>query len=390
MSVNRYYIKKILQKTFIEKRRLLSSLDAGNAVSEGIHKAAASKKCPVDIKVFPLADGGEGTAQALIDGLNGINITQTVAGPAGRPVAASYGFIPAASTAVIEIAAAAGLPLMQPEDNPLYASTYGIGELIIDAVKKGARNFIIGLGGSATNDGGMGMLAALGYRFFDIHGNLCNQGAVSLKDVYTVDNALVLPELSKCHFNVACDVKNPLCGINGATYIYGPQKGLSAEQLGLIDAGMASYADAINISCNKHMENFPGAGAAGGLGFAFLSCLNSRLLPGAGYVMEMLGMKEELTDADWLVTGEGCLDAQSSMGKAPTSAALLAKSCNTHIKTLALAGSVNQESKKCHDFGIDAYFSILPSPMDLKDAMNPQTAGKNLSLVSEELFRLLL
>ena len=366
----------------------LTSMEAGAAIYEGI--LAAKPDATVVIK--PLADGGEGTTDALIQGLGGERIELTVTGPMGKPVSAYYGLLRdeagAPRLAVMEMATAAGITLVsEAEKNPLLASTYGVGEMITDAIHRGCREFIMGIGGSATNEGGIGMLQALGFHFFDKEGNPVGEGAKALGKVAKVCLATALPELSQCHFRVACDVTNPLCGENGATYIFGPQKGVTVDIREDLDKAMASYASQVAETVGANYMGAAGAGAAGGLGFACLSFLQAELTPGIDLILDAVGLEEELADADVVITGEGRLDHQTAMGKAPVGVAKLAKKHG--VKVIAFAGSVTEEAKACNEAGIDAYFPILRGITTLAEAMNPENAKANMKAAVEQVFRLL-
>lgn len=362
----------------------LSSMEAGRAARAGI--LAARPDASVTIK--PLADGGEGTADALIEGLGGSKIDITVTGPMGQPVQACYGYLDASSTAVIEMAAAAGITLVAPEErNPHIASTYGVGEMILDAAARGCRDFIIGIGGSVTNDGGIGMLKALGFRFLDKDGRDAGEGGQALGKIMSVDTGGRNPLLTGCRFQVACDVTNPLCGKNGATYIYGPQKGVTEDLLEQLDADMAHYAAVTAEALGSGHAVAKGAGAAGGLGFAFLSYLGAVLTPGVDLILDAVGLREELADADIVVTGEGRLDAQTAMGKAPAGVARLAKAYG--IKVIAFAGSVAKGASACNEAGIDAFFPVIRGVTTLEEAMKPDTARENMTAAVEQVFRLL-
>ena len=246
----------------------LSTFEAGKAASEGVKRVYPDAVTVIS----PIADGGEGTTEAIVSALGGEMHSITVSDPLGRPVKASYGYIPEAKTAVIEMSAAAGITLVSElERDPMKTSTYGVGEMILDAIKGGCRKFVIGIGGSATNDGGTGMLAALGFEFLKKDGSPIALGAKGLSELYEIRNGNVLPELSECSFRVACDVTNPLCGDNGCSAIYGPQKGAKAEDIPVMDGWLASYAQLTKKVFPDADAEYPGAGAAGGMGFAFLS-----------------------------------------------------------------------------------------------------------------------
>ena len=360
----------------------MTSMEAGRAIREGIRNVLPD----AEVIVKPLADGGEGTTEALVEGLGGEMAEVRVHGPLETPVDACYGIIRKTGTAIMEMAAAAGIILVGKDRRPLDATTYGVGEMIRDAVEKGCRNFIIGIGGSATNDGGIGMLTALGYEFLDAQGKAVGIGAGALKDVASIRTDHVLPELRECSFKIACDVTNPLCGTNGATYIYGPQKGVTEDLRDELDAAMAGYAQ-VTKTCigTDHMES-EGAGAAGGLGFAFLSYLHADLQPGIELVLEAVGMEKTMEGADLVFTGEGRLDGQSAMGKAPVGIAKLAKKHGA--KVVALAGAVIEGAEKCNDSGIDAFFPILRRIVTLDEAMDPGTARENMIRTTEQVIRL--
>ncbi len=362
----------------------LSSIEAGQAVKAGV--LAAHPDANVIIK--PLADGGEGTTDAFIEGLGGQRIDLTVTGPMGSPVSCYYGYLEKDKTAIIEMASASGITLVPAhQKNPLTASTRGVGEMIIHALEKGCRHFIIGIGGSATNDAGIGMLKALGYSFLDEQGLDVGEGAQALGKVASIDAKNRHPLLDDCQFRIACDVTNPLCGENGATYIYGPQKGVTEAQKESLDQDMAHFADVTETTLNCAYKNYPGAGAAGGLGFAFLSYLHASLSPGVELILDAIILSDALNGADIVVTGEGQLDRQTAMGKAPVGVAKLAKAHGA--KVLAFSGSVTKEAVACNQAGIDAFFPILRRIVTLEEAMDPSTARSNMTASVEQVFRLL-
>ena len=362
----------------------LSSIEAGQAVKAGV--LAAHPDANVIIK--PLADGGEGTPGAFIAGLGGQRIDLIVTGPMGFPVSCYYGYLEKDKTAIIEMASASGITLVPAhQKNPLTASTRGVGEMILHALEKGCRHFIIGIGGSATNDAGIGMLKALGYSFLDEQGLDVGEGAQALGKVASIDAKNRHPLLDDCQFRIACDVTNPLCGENGATYIYGPQKGVTEAQKDSLDQDMAHFADVTETTLNCAYKNYPGAGAAGGLGFAFLSYLHASLSPGVELILDAINLSDALNDADIVVTGEGQLDRQTAMGKAPVGVAKLAKAHGA--KVLAFSGSVTKEAVACNQAGIDAFFPILRRIVTLEEAMEPSTARSNMTASVEQVFRLL-
>lgn len=360
----------------------MTSMEAGNAVKKGILAA----KPDAEVVVKPLADGGEGTVDALIEGLGAKKIPVTVTGPLGEKVSCYYGFLEETKTAVMEMASAAGITLVTKKD-PLRASTYGVGEMIADALKRGCKNFMIGIGGSATNDGGIGMLKALGFEFFDEDGNDVGEGAAALAKIEVIQTENKNPLLSGAKFQIACDVKNPLCGKQGATYIFGSQKGVTEEQKSKVDEAMKHYADVTKESLGCDFADCEGAGAAGGLGYAFLSYLAGELIPGVELILQATGLEEKMKNADVVVTGEGRLDAQTVMGKAPVGVAALAKKYN--VKVIAFAGSVASEAKVCNRAGIDAFFPIVRGVTTLEEAMKKENAMENIAATAEQVFRLL-
>ncbi|MGN0154232.1 MAG: glycerate kinase [Lachnospiraceae bacterium] len=367
----------------------LSSIEAGNAVKNGILRVLPE----AEVMVKPLADGGEGTTEAVIEGLSGTKKILQVTGPLGKPVEACYGILPDGKTAVMEMAQAAGITLLREEErNAMDTTTYGVGEMIKDAIGNGCRRFIIGIGGSATNDGGIGMLEALGYSFLDTNGKPAGAGAKALSKIAGIDGSHAMPELSDCQFQIACDVTNPLCGVDGATYVYGLQKGLSLELFARVDADMKQYAhvaeaymESIQGGEQGRLYELPGTGAAGGLGFAFLCFLKGELVPGVDLILDATGLEKDMLDADIVITGEGQLDGQTAMGKAPMGVAKLAKQYG--CKVLGFAGSVTKEAVLCNEYGMDAYFPIVRGVTDLQLAM--EQAEENLEETVEQVFRLI-
>ena len=364
----------------------LSSIEAGMAIREGVLRA----KPDAEVIVKPLADGGEGTTDALIEGMNGERIDLTVTGPMHTPVNAHYGYLKDSNTAVMEMASAAGITLV-PDDakDPLLATSYGVGEMINHALQKGCRNFIIGIGGSATNDGGIGMLKALGVHFLDENDVDAGEGGQALAKVSRIDISGLNPLLREAHIQVACDVNNPLCGEIGSTYVYGPQKGVTENQKKQLDEDMAHFAQITSQALGTDYCNTPGAGAAGGLGFAFLSYLGATLTPGIELILNAVGLEQELSDADVVVTGVGRLAPHFTitMGKAPVGVAKLVK--KYHAKVIAFAGSVTKEAAACNKEGIDAFFPILRNVCTLAEAMDSATAKNNMTATAEQVFRLL-
>lgn len=361
----------------------LSTFESGAAVKEAAERVFGN----VQVKICPLADGGEGTVNAVVCGNGGKLCRAAVQGPLGQPVDAEYGV--AGDTAIIEMSAAAGITLIgEDERNPLLTTTYGVGELISYAIREnGCRKFIVGIGGSATNDGGVGMLSALGFKFLDREGREIPMGASGLASLDRIITDGAMPELAECEFHIACDVKNPLCGENGCSAIYGPQKGATKQMIKDMDSWLGHYAELTAKATGHDNRDLPGAGAAGGLGFAFVSYLGGALESGIGLVMREIGLERELSDADLVITGEGRLDSQSCMGKAPVGVAQAAKK---HGKTvIAFCGSAADDAALCNEYGIDAFFPIVQAPTTLADAMNKENAYRNLMATAEQTFRLI-
>ena len=350
----------------------LTSIEAGQAVKEGILQAFPH----AEVDISPLADGGEGTVDALCcDGVGEIE-RLSVLGPVGEAVSAKYGIL-SNGIGVIEIAEAAGLTLIPVEKrDPLYTTTYGVGELILDAVGKGCREFIIGLGGSGTNDGGVGMLTALGWQFTDRYGLPIATGAAGLKELCNIDHSCVRAELKQCRFRVACDVKNPLLGVNGCSAVFGPQKGASAQSVANMDRWMENYASVVKHHYPTAETMLPGGGAAGGMGFAFATFLGGSLEPGARIVAEVCDLERRIAECDIVITGEGCLDGQTAMGKGPIHIAQLGKKHGK--KVIAFAGCIGQNAEACLKEGVTAYYGILPEGMTKEAGMVKETAYRNL------------
>ncbi len=362
----------------------LSTYEVGSAAKEGVLRVFPTS----DITIFPLADGGEGTSDIIIEKNSGKRKKVSVLNPLGKKIVAEYGIIPHNNKAVIEMAAAAGITLIsENERNPMKTTTYGVGQMIADAIKNGCRSFLICIGGSATNDAGTGMLSALGFEFLDERGDKIPFGAAGLGKIKTIKTENALPELKDCDFTVACDVENPLCGEKGCSAIYGPQKGATSEMVAEMDAFMHHF-DNITKTVNKAADGrYPGCGAAGGLGYAFLYYLNATLKSGIKIVLEEIGLEEEIKNADIVITGEGRLDGQTAMGKAPIGVAQIAKKYNKPV--IAIAGGVTDDANACNNNGIDSFFSITPMPCSLSSAMEKATAKKNTTNTVEQIFRTL-
>jgi glycerate kinase len=401
----------------------LSAIEAGQAIAEGARAIYPQAR----IEIIPIADGGEGTAQALADATGGRIIEHTVTGPLGAPVKAFYALLGDGQTAVIEMAASAGLPLVAAEArNPRITTTYGVGELIHAALDAGCRHFIIGLGGSATNDGGAGMLQALGVRLLDRQGRELPYGGAALRRLHRISIEKLDARLQECTFDVACDVTNPLCGPEGASAIYGPQKGASPAMVEELDDALAHYAEIIERDLlqdpqtdrrnsplaqqslptssldlqeeyNKEKPNtssvfalgirvkdLPGAGAAGGMGAGLVAFLKARLRPGAQIVLEAVALEQHLSTANLVISAEGRLDGQTAYGKSVGAVAQLAK--RYHLPVLVLAGGLGENYQEVYQLGIDGLILIPDGPMTLEYAM--QHAYKLAREATERALRL--
>lgn len=363
----------------------LTTFESGKAVKEAVEEVYSDI---ISTIISPIADGGEGTVEAIVAANKGEFVKTTVRNPLGEVISATYGYVPKTKTAIIEMAAAAGITLIKDNQrNPMNTTTYGVGEMILHAISKGCRRFIIGIGGSATNDGGVGMLQALGFEFLDENGKQVVPGAKGLKDIVTIRNEKAAKELKECSFCVACDVKNVLCGNDGCSAIYGPQKGATPEMIKDMDLWLENYANLTKKAIPTSDANMPGTGAAGGMGFAFVSYLNATLESGIELVMKETELENYIKDADIVITGEGRLDGQSYMGKAPIGVAKLAKKYNKPV--IAFSGCVTDDAATCNEHGIDAFFPIVRKPCTLEDAMNIDNAYKNLKDTACQVFRLI-
>lgn len=362
----------------------LTTFMAGKAIKEAVKEVHQN----AEVIISPIADGGEGTVEAVISATFGEMVKLSVSNPLGNKTEATYGIIPGTKTAVIEMSAAAGITLIdEKERNPMDTTTFGVGEMFLDAISKGCRKFVVGIGGSATNDGGVGMLQALGFEFLDKDGNQVPFGAKGLKDIVKIKTENRVKELDECTFCVACDVKNVLCGENGCSEIYGPQKGATPEMIKDMDLWLENYAKLTKEIIPTSDANAPGTGAAGGMGFALMTFLNAKLESGIELVMRETGIEKHIADADLIITGEGRLDGQSYMGKAPVGVAKLAKKYNKPV--IAFSGAVTDDAVICNEHGIDAFFPILRKPCTLKEAMDTENAYKNLKDTAYQVMRLI-
>jgi glycerate kinase len=360
----------------------LTAAEAGLAIAQGV-QAVYPK---AEIEIVPIADGGEGTVQALVDATNGKIIQQTVTGPLGKPVPAFFGLMGDGSTAAIEMASCAGLPLVPPDQrDPRITTTYGVGELILAALDHGSRHFIIGIGGSATNDGGAGMAQALGAALLSRQGTQIARGGAALATLAHISTSTMDPRLQECTLEVACDVTNPLCGPTGASAVYGPQKGATPEMVEELDSALAHYAQIIEQDLGMSVREIPGAGAAGGLGAGLIAFLHATLRPGAQIVFEAIHLEERIRTANLVITAEGQIDAQTAYGKSVGSVAEIAKRYG--LPVLALAGSLGDNYRVVYELGVDAVATLPSGPMTLAFAM--ENAAWLLSDAAERACRLI-
>jgi glycerate kinase len=361
----------------------LSALQVSRAVDQGIRRALPG----VVTSLVPMADGGEGTAQALIDALGGSLVPAAVTGPVGERVTANWGFLADGVTAVIEMALASGLGLVPPEKrNPELATTYGTGELVRHALERGCRKFIIGVGDSATNDGGAGMAQALGARLLNAAGEEIAFGGAALEGLARIDVTGLDPRLADCDILLACDVDNPLCGPEGASCVYGPQKGASREMVARLDSALAHYADVIKRDLGIDIRDVPGAGAAGGLGAGLMVFLKARMQPGVEVIIRATGLVEHLKDAGLVFTGEGRIDSQTACGKTAVGVARRAKEFG--LPVIAIAAEIGAGYQIVYEHGIDTVFSIAPGPISL--SRSQKEASALTSDVAERAMRLFL
>lgn len=336
----------------------------------------------------PMADGGEGTVQSLVDAKDGQLITETVVNPLGNQTDAHYGLIDDGKVAVIEMAEASGIQYInQFTQNPYITTTFGTGQLIRSAINKGARTIIIGIGGSATNDGGAGMAQALGAHLLDADGEELQYGGAMLQKLDRIDISDMLPELNDVKVVIASDVTNPLTGPNGASHVFGPQKGANPEMVEFLDQALSHYAKILKRDLNKDIETVSGAGAAGGLGAGLLCFTNSQMRSGVEIVIDYSGLKEKVKDADVVITGEGQIDFQTKFGKTPIGVAKATKEVNPDATVIAVAGSIGEKISELYPLGIDAIFTCVPGVEELSQAI--QNTDKNLQQVAENIARLI-
>ena len=353
----------------------LSATEVAQAIEKGFREIFPDAQ----FVSVPVADGGEGTVEAMIAATQGRAVTSTVAGPLGDTVEAQWGISGDGQTAFIEMAAASGLALVPPElRNPLITTSYGTGELILQALESGVKNIIIGIGGSATNDGGAGMVQALGAKLCDANGADIGFGGGSLMSLNNIDIRHLDARLQTCSIRVACDVTNPLTGTSGASFIFGPQKGATEAMIRELDHNLAHFADVIKKSLRVDVKEVPGAGAAGGMGAALMAFLGAELRSGIEIVTQALNLEEHIHDCTLVVTGEGRLDSQSIHGKVPVGVASVAK--KYHKPVIGIAGSLTRDVGIVHQYGIDSVFSVLNRIGSLEEAF--RDAAENIYLTS--------
>lgn len=359
----------------------LTAWEAAEAMAAGVRRLWPQAL----VEMVPMADGGEGTVEALVRATGGTLREETVTGPLGDPVRASFGILGDGETAVIEMAAAAGLYLV-PEGrrDPRRTTTYGVGELIRAALAAGCRRLVIGIGGSATNDGGVGLAQALGARFTTAGGEEIGWGGGSLARLERIDLSSLDPRLKEVEVKVACDVDNPLCGPRGAAAVYGPQKGATPAMVAELDANLARLAAVIARDLGRNVADIPGAGAAGGLGAGLVAFLNATLMPGVEMVIQTVDLPARVRDADIVLTGEGKIDGQTAFGKTPAGVARVAKSAG--LPVVAIAGGIGDDVAPVYACGIDALYPLTPYPLSLQEAMG--RAGELLTLATERALRL--
>lgn len=360
----------------------LTAMEAARAMAQGIENADHD----AEVRCLPMADGGEGTARALVDATGGSMRAVPVHDPLGRPVEGHFGLLADGTTAVVETAEASGLALLEAKErNPLIASSYGTGELMLAAVRSGAKRIIVGLGGSATNDAGAGLLQALGVRLLDKNGNDLTHGGAALANLTTIDISTMDPALKNVAITAACDVTNPLTGPTGASAVFGPQKGASKDDVATLDAALAHFAQVIDSQLGVAVNDVPGAGAAGGIGAALKGFLNAEFRPGIAIVIEQSGLDAAAQWADVVFTGEGSIDFQTKFGKTPAGVAETAKRHGKPV--IAVAGHIGTGIDELHEVGIDAVFGIAPGAVSLSELL--ADAAANVTRTTEQIVRTL-
>ena len=361
----------------------ISGMNAAKAIEAGVKIVLPDS----ETILLPIADGGDGTLETLIDVMGGDIVSETISGPFGSKIKADWGALSNKKTAILEMARTSGLALINPKDlDPYKATTFGLGELISKAMDKGYREFIVGIGGSATNDAGAGLAQALGVRLLNASGKEIDLGGFNLKHLDSIDMSRIDPRVKESIFKVACDVDNPMCGPEGASTVYGPQKGASKEMITVLDNALQHFSHVVNRDMNKQIKHMPGAGAAGGLGGGMFAFLNASLKKGVDIVLDTVDFDQKLENADLVITGEGQIDFQTVFSKAPIGVAKASKAKN--IPVVGLSGSLGTNYELVHKHGIDAVFSITNSPMTLQESSD--NAYELISKASEEIMRSIL
>jgi len=356
----------------------LTATEAADAIEIGFRAVYPDAEY---VKV-PMADGGEGTVQSLVDATSGTIINQSVIGPMGDMVSGFFGILGDSRTAVVEMAAASGIHLVKPEERNIYlASSFGTGQLINAALDHGCDKLIIGLGGSATNDGGMGMMKALGGQFLDQSSAPLAPDVRALSQLARIDLQHLNPRLGKTEIVVACDVDNPLCGENGAARVFGPQKGATEEDIAVLDQALARYGDVLSNNTGRNIAVEPGAGAAGGMGAALIGLMDAVVKPGVDLVIGIVELAKSIVDADLVITGEGRIDSQTIHGKTPVGVAKIAKSHN--LPVICIAGSVEDDADIIHQLGIDEIYSVIEGDYDLTEVLIE--AGHKLTQAAQKI-----
>ncbi len=356
---------------------------AAAALARGVKRAAPD----AEVLCVPVADGGDGLVDVFLHALSGQEVRRNVTGPLWEDVSAAFCLVPDQKMAAIEMATASGLALLRPEQrNPLLTTTYGTGQLLAEALRMGARKLTIGIGGSATNDGGTGMACALGIRFLDDAGSEVKPNGGNLSRIRSIDDSRLMPEVRTACIEAACDVDNPLLGARGSAAVYAPQKGATPAQVAQLEAGLANLADCIERKYGLNVRDLPGAGAAGGMGAGLLAFLGAKLRKGIHLVFDAVGLEEKIRGADLVFTAEGQIDYQTRFGKAPAGVAELAQKYN--IPCIAIAGGIGEGVEELHATGISAIFTLCPGPVSLPDAMS--RGAEYMELVASQAMRLFL
>ena len=360
----------------------LSALNVANAVQKGVRRIFPDAQ----ILTCPVADGGDGTLETLVESSGGKIMETNVADPTGKPIVAQWGAMGDGNTAVIEMARTSGLALLTLEErDPLNATTYGLGEIIVSALNKGFRKFIVGIGGSATNDAGAGMAQALGIKLMDREGRNLVFGGAALQNLSVIDTSSIDQRVLESNFQIACDVNNPLTGPEGASAVYGPQKGATEENVRQLDSALGVFAEVAKRDLGKDISNLEGAGAAGGLGAGMIAFVEGHLRAGVDIVLDTVNLAEKLESADLVITGEGSIDFQTVYNKAPIGVARMAKARG--IPTIGISGMLGKNYRIVHNHGIDAALSIANGPISLEESL--QNAPSLISEAVEESLRLI-